>query len=171
MDSDTWACKQPEGKYRYCENFSSKILYLRISRDERFNTTGLRTRSTSNFPGFSDSVPTLFMAMRQKDPSLIQCGVLSRVGPRWTCGENQGACFNRTGCVFSRTGFVSSRTECVFRRTGLGVCSVELGVWSVLYRGVCVRWVEVDVFVRYQCGGWSEEVNSCILILSYMVYL
>ncbi len=25
--------------------------------------------------------------------------------------------------------------------------------------------------VRYHCGGWSEEVNSCILILSYMVYL
>ncbi len=24
--------------------------------------------------------------------------------------------------------------------------------------------------VRYHCGGWSEEVNSCILILSYMVY-
>jgi hypothetical protein len=23
----------------------------------------------------------------------------------------------------------------------------------------------------YHCGGWSEEVNSCILILSYMVYL
>jgi hypothetical protein len=23
--------------------------------------------------------------------------------------------------------------------------------------------------VRYHCGGWSEEVNSCILILSYMV--
>jgi hypothetical protein len=27
------------------------------------------------------------------------------------------------------------------------------------------------VIVRYHCGGWSEEVNSCILILSYMVYL
>ncbi len=25
--------------------------------------------------------------------------------------------------------------------------------------------------VRYHCGGWSEEVNSCILFLSYMVYL
>ncbi len=25
--------------------------------------------------------------------------------------------------------------------------------------------------VRYHCGGWSEEVNSCILIISYMVYL
>jgi hypothetical protein len=24
--------------------------------------------------------------------------------------------------------------------------------------------------VRYHCGGWSQEVNSCILI-SYMVYL
>ncbi len=24
--------------------------------------------------------------------------------------------------------------------------------------------------VRYHCGGWSEEVNSCILN-SYMVYL
>jgi hypothetical protein len=24
--------------------------------------------------------------------------------------------------------------------------------------------------VRYHCGAWSEEVNSCILI-SYMVYL
>jgi hypothetical protein len=28
-----------------------------------------------------------------------------------------------------------------------------------------------NVIVRYHCGGWSEEVNSCILILSYMVYL
>jgi hypothetical protein len=27
------------------------------------------------------------------------------------------------------------------------------------------------VLVRYHCGGWSEEVNSCILILSHMVYL
>ncbi len=26
------------------------------------------------------------------------------------------------------------------------------------------------VGVRYHCGGWSEEVNPCILI-SYMVYL
>jgi hypothetical protein len=26
------------------------------------------------------------------------------------------------------------------------------------------------ITVRYHCGGWSEEVNSCILI-SYMVYL
>jgi hypothetical protein len=25
--------------------------------------------------------------------------------------------------------------------------------------------------VRYHYGGWSKEVNSCILILSYMVYL
>jgi hypothetical protein len=25
--------------------------------------------------------------------------------------------------------------------------------------------------VRYHCEGWSEEVNSCILIISYMVYL
>jgi hypothetical protein len=25
--------------------------------------------------------------------------------------------------------------------------------------------------VRYHCGGWFEEVNSCILIISYMVYL
>jgi hypothetical protein len=28
-----------------------------------------------------------------------------------------------------------------------------------------------DVIVRYHRGGWSEEVNSCILFLSYMVYL
>jgi hypothetical protein len=27
------------------------------------------------------------------------------------------------------------------------------------------------IVVRYHCGGWSEVVNSCILILSYMVYL
>ncbi len=27
-----------------------------------------------------------------------------------------------------------------------------------------------NINVRYHCGGWSEEVNSCILI-SYMVYL
>jgi hypothetical protein len=27
------------------------------------------------------------------------------------------------------------------------------------------------VGVCYHCGGWSEEVNSCILIISYMVYL
>ncbi len=27
------------------------------------------------------------------------------------------------------------------------------------------------VSVRYHCGGWSEEVNSCILIFSSMVYL
>jgi hypothetical protein len=31
--------------------------------------------------------------------------------------------------------------------------------------------VTVTVTVRYHCGGWSEEVNSCILIISYMVYL
>jgi hypothetical protein len=33
------------------------------------------------------------------------------------------------------------------------------------------RPVQVSRLVRYHCGGWSEEVNSCILILSYMVYL
>ncbi len=27
------------------------------------------------------------------------------------------------------------------------------------------------LIVRYHCGGWSEEVNSRILFLSYMVYL
>ncbi len=27
-----------------------------------------------------------------------------------------------------------------------------------------------NMIVRYHCGGWSEEVNSCILN-SYMVYL
>jgi hypothetical protein len=26
------------------------------------------------------------------------------------------------------------------------------------------------VNVRYRCGGWSEEVNSCILILSWFIY-
>jgi hypothetical protein len=33
------------------------------------------------------------------------------------------------------------------------------------------RLCSVLVIVRYHCGGWSEEVNSCILIISYMVYL
>ncbi len=28
----------------------------------------------------------------------------------------------------------------------------------------------VDI-VRYHCGGWSEELNSRILLLAYMVYL
>ncbi len=28
-----------------------------------------------------------------------------------------------------------------------------------------------DLFVRYHCGGWSEELNSRILHLAYMVYL
>jgi hypothetical protein len=27
------------------------------------------------------------------------------------------------------------------------------------------------VRVRYHCGGWSEELNSRILLLAYMVYL
>jgi hypothetical protein len=27
------------------------------------------------------------------------------------------------------------------------------------------------VIVRYHCGGWSEELNSRILHLAYMVYL
>ncbi len=31
--------------------------------------------------------------------------------------------------------------------------------------------LSTPVSVRFHCGGWSEEVNSCILILSYMVYL
>jgi hypothetical protein len=29
----------------------------------------------------------------------------------------------------------------------------------------------VYIPVRYHYGGWSKEVNSCILIISYMVYL
>ncbi len=28
-----------------------------------------------------------------------------------------------------------------------------------------------NITVRYHCGGWSEEVNSSILVISYMVYL
>jgi hypothetical protein len=37
---------------------------------------------------------------------------------------------------------------------------------------VYTNYIQSDylVVVRYHCGGWSEEVNSCILI-SYMVYL
>jgi hypothetical protein len=27
------------------------------------------------------------------------------------------------------------------------------------------------IHVRYHCGGWSEELNSRILLLAYMVYL
>jgi hypothetical protein len=38
--------------------------------------------------------------------------------------------------------------------------SMKLGLFSM--------WITLTV--RYHCGGWSEEVNSCILI-SYMVYL
>jgi hypothetical protein len=30
---------------------------------------------------------------------------------------------------------------------------------------------EIIVLVRYHCGGWSEELNSHILLLAYMVYL
>jgi hypothetical protein len=33
-----------------------------------------------------------------------------------------------------------------------------------------IRRISEKVLFRYHCGGWSEEVNSCILI-SYMVYL
>jgi hypothetical protein len=35
---------------------------------------------------------------------------------------------------------------------------------------VPLQGTEADI-VRYHCGGWSEEVNSCILFLSYMVCL
>ncbi len=42
----------------------------------------------------------------------------------------------------------------------------EVGYFIILFL--------VDIYesisVRYHCGGWSEEVNSCFLI-SYMVYL
>ncbi len=37
--------------------------------------------------------------------------------------------------------------------------------------GYFVEYVFGIVYVRYHFGGWSEEVNSCILIISYMVYL
>jgi hypothetical protein len=36
---------------------------------------------------------------------------------------------------------------------------------------ICRFFTVSRTIVRYHCGGWSEEVNSCILILSYMVYL
>jgi hypothetical protein len=35
----------------------------------------------------------------------------------------------------------------------------------------CFLTQEIEIIVRYHCGEWSEEVNSCILIISYMVYL
>ncbi len=28
-----------------------------------------------------------------------------------------------------------------------------------------------DIRVRYHCGGWSEELNSRVLLLALMVYL
>ncbi len=62
---------------------------------------------------------------------------------------------------------------------------IELSVWNVsvtqnylceislLYGTICMKYpcyTDLTVCVRYHCGGWSEEVNSCILN-SYMVYL
>jgi hypothetical protein len=37
--------------------------------------------------------------------------------------------------------------------------------------GIILSELYVHMVVRYHCGGWSEEVNSCISIISYMVYL
>jgi hypothetical protein len=48
----------------------------------------------------------------------------------------------------------------------------KLGIISFV--GFCLSsmmHVTCIILVRYHCGGWSEEVNSCILIISYMVYL
>ncbi len=42
---------------------------------------------------------------------------------------------------------------------------------NLSYKGSSEKRTETRTTVRYHCGGWSEEVNSCILIISYMVYL
>ncbi len=68
--------------------------------------------------------------------------------------------------------------NCRERVTGEGnkkVCSALLDI-CYLRKNVTVLLQKKDrsylvLSVRYHCGGWSEEVNSCILILSYMVYL
>jgi hypothetical protein len=33
------------------------------------------------------------------------------------------------------------------------------------------KYLPAESPVRYHCGGWSEELNSRILLLAYMVYL
>ncbi len=45
-----------------------------------------------------------------------------------------------------------------------------IGGWHINPRSIGKYYNPLVVSVRYHCGGWSEEVNSCILI-SYMVYL
>ncbi len=42
--------------------------------------------------------------------------------------------------------------------------------WTISKDRQYFHWKVLEVLVRYHCGGWSEEVNSCILN-SYMVYL
>ncbi len=88
----------------------------------------------------------------------------------------------RSHSTFSLSMFSPIRGS-VFR------CSVPFDVRSFKVRSFDVQSFEVRSFefrwrfrcfwllklalaisVRYHCGGWSEEVNSCILI-SYMVYL
>jgi hypothetical protein len=50
----------------------------------------------------------------------------------------------------------------------VGTAKKEYLTWSLI---LFYNDKEFKSFVRYHCGGWSEEVNSCILILSYMIYL
>ncbi len=52
------------------------------------------------------------------------------------------------------------------------ICMLSPGGVNVYFTFCAVISLDdnIDVTVRYHCEGWSEEVNSCILI-SYMVYL
>ncbi len=54
----------------------------------------------------------------------------------------------------------------------LKICNNVLKICNLCIKCVqCMTERQYIVSVSYHCGGWSEEVNSCILILSYMVYL
>jgi hypothetical protein len=53
--------------------------------------------------------------------------------------------------------------SCVWQVYLLTVNCVYSSAWQV-----CMQYI---VYVRYHCGGWSEGLDSRILLLAYIVYL
>jgi hypothetical protein len=72
--------------------------------------------------------------------------------------------------AFQQKVFPRARTEDMRElETGLIVVGViEACGWG---RETSHNFRHNIVPVRYHCGGWSEELNSRILLLAYMVYL
>ncbi len=70
--------------------------------------------------------------------------------------------------VLQQNGILSINQWQRFRQQQIRFCNNSTVILGNIYNVTSGR--NSTVIVRYHCGGWPEEVNTCFLN-SYMVYL